>query len=110
MQKSWYVNHGEVHLIIRITVLFSDSNHVALEASELNGEDIDFEEIDHRLKKLERSLGPENSHHVMNKHLDRLINRVNQLEQYQYGSEIRLKAMEAQVQHLVKCRQYPHFC
>lgn len=99
------------------TVIFADSNHVALETSELNGEDIDFDEIDHRLKKLERSLGPDNNHHIMNKHLDRLLNRVNQLEQYQYSNEIRLKAMEAQakkadglIEHLFRCRQYPNFC
>lgn len=90
---------------------------MALEASEMNGEDIDLDEIDHRLKKLERSLDSINNPQVTSKHLDRLLNRVSQLEQNQYTNEVRLKAVEDHakkadnlIEHLFKCRQYPHLC
>lgn len=93
--------------------ILSDSNHVALEAGEL-GEDIDLEEIDHRLKKIERSLSGDNSH---NKHLDRLTNRVMQLEQNQFSYAQTIKSLEERakktdnlIEHLFRCRQYPHFC
>lgn len=83
----------------------------------MNGEDIDLDEIDHRLKKLERSLGSDMNPQGTNKHLDRLLNRVTQLEQYQYTNEVRLKAVEDHakktdnlIEHLFKCRQYPHLC
>lgn len=83
----------------------------------MNGEDIDLDEIDHRLKKLERSLGPENNPQVMSKHLDRIMNRVTQLEQHEYNNEVRLKAVEDHakktdqlIDHLFKCQRYPQLC
>lgn len=82
----------------------------------MNGEDIDLDEIDHRLKKLERSVGQDHNQ-MANKHLDRLLNRVTQLEQYQYNNDVRLKAVEDHarktdnlIEHLFKCQRYPHAC
>lgn len=69
----------------------------------MNGEDIDLDEIDHRLRKLERSLGPGNTPQVTSVHLDRLLNRVTQLEE-------NAKRTDGFIQHLFKCQRYPNFC
>lgn len=84
----------------------------------MNGEDIDLDEVDHRLKKLERSLGQDvDRQSTFKQHLDKLMNRMTQLEQYQYDNEVRLKAVEDHakktenmVHHLFKCQQYPEMC
>lgn len=80
----------------------------------MNGEDIDLEEIDHRLKKLEKSLGPENSHERLNRQMDRLVYRVDQLEQRQQSNEKMLlehvKKTDNLIEHLFQCRKYPQMC
>lgn len=100
--------------IFILMLFFVDSNQVALEVSELNSEDIDLDEIDHRLRKLEKA---EHHHHQANKNTEKLMYRVDQLEQQQHSTAEALKVVEAHarktdqlIEHLFKCLRYPHYC
>lgn len=97
-------------------------NHVALEAGELDTNDIDYDEINHRLLKLEKSLSSNNPLDGQLKttqdSIASLKTRIETLEQRNSelyfireklkSFDLHAKKMEQLVDILFKCRRQPH--